>query len=185
MIICNEKIWKGSKVYRDLFRIPLVCVNCEVQNRTDFSLLIMWSYWWSWLLRLSCMFQVHLKYHIAFEICFLPYFSKSLFYMENFATCFFPCCSFYSFLIYWLIWEGDRERYQFVVPLISLVASCMCPPLTRDRTATLAYWDNALTNWIPRQGLALFLALKGYIWSYILWSKTINFMLLVLEFVCI
>lgn len=91
VIIWNGNILQGSKVYRDLFRTPLVlrvnCVGTE-QNRlffvdcvVIFTVLVAEA--------LSCILHFHLKYHIAFQMDFLTHVSKSLFYIENFVNLFF------------------------------------------------------------------------------------------------
>ena len=42
----------------------------------------------------------------------------------------------------------EREKHQFVVPLICAFIGCfLYVPWPRIEPATLAYWDNTLTNW--------------------------------------
>ena len=56
-----------------------------------------------------------------------------------------------------VVWEGvggrERERHQFVVPLIySFIGWFLYVPWLGIEPATLVYWDDALTNWATCPG---------------------------------
>ena len=61
----------------------------------------------------------------------------------------------------WFIWEIDkllliweRDRHWFVFPLIYVfIGWLFYMSWLGIEPATLAYWDNALTNWAVNQGL--------------------------------
>ena len=74
--------------------------------------------------------------------------------------------SFSVFFFYLLIWErgrgsrGETEKHRFVVPLTYALTVCFLPvPWAEMEPVTLAYQDDALTNWAPGQGSLL------YFWS--------------------
>lgn len=95
--------WKyfiGSKGYGNLFRTPLVlrvnCVGTEWNRLFFVDCAVMLTILGAEAL--SCIFYIHLKYHIVFQMDFLTHVSKSLFYVENFVTCFFLWYSFQGVL---------------------------------------------------------------------------------------
>ena len=75
--------------------------------------------------------------------------------------------------IYWLQREREDwggEKHQFVLPLICASIGWLFYVLwSRVKPLTLAYWDDALTNWAPSQDLnkSLKLSLSSFAeWEY-------------------
>ena len=62
-------------------------------------------------------------------------------------------------LIDW--WERERERERFVVPLIyTAIGWFLYVPWPGIELATLAYWEDVLTNWATQPGLNFALLYK-------------------------
>ena len=58
-------------------------------------------------------------------------------------------------------WGGERERHQLVLLIYAFIGCFLCVPGPKTEPATLAYWDDALTNGAIRPGPKTFLKLSN------------------------